>query len=93
MQTRINLTKDYDFIATYDCGRRNPDLAGLDLPTGLDPGTGLAIRAQIVRSFVFGFRLVLLICSGLAVASSGVSILMIPSAKPQAGNAPRSAGA
>jgi len=24
-QARINLTKDYDFVARYDCGRRNPD--------------------------------------------------------------------
>jgi len=57
-------------------------LAGLELPAGLDPADATAIRAAVVNSFGFGFRLVMLICSGLAIASSAVVMLLIPPAAP-----------
>lgn len=53
-------------------------LAGLDLPAGLDSGTAAWIHASISHAFVFGFRSVMLICAGLAVASAVVASLMIP---------------
>ena len=53
-------------------------LAGMDLPSGLDAGTAELIRASISRAFVFGFRTIMLICSGLSIASSAVALLMIP---------------
>jgi predicted MFS family arabinose efflux permease len=53
-------------------------LAGLDLPRGLDANTAAVIRAAISQAFIFGFRLVMLICGGLALASSTVAWLMIP---------------
>jgi EmrB/QacA subfamily drug resistance transporter len=56
-------------------------LAGLDLPSGLEPGTAAEIRASIFQAFVFGFRTVMLICAGLSLASALVAWLMIP-AKP-----------
>ncbi len=55
-------------------------LAGMELPTSLDPVDATAIRAAVVRSFGFGFRFVMLICSGLAIASSAVVMLAIPPA-------------
>lgn len=53
-------------------------LAGLDLPSGLDPGTAAMIRASISRAFVFGFRTVVLICAGLSFVSAMVALVMIP---------------
>jgi EmrB/QacA subfamily drug resistance transporter len=53
-------------------------LAGLDQPSGLDAQTSALLRASISHAFVFGFRIVMLICAGLCVASAGVASLMIP---------------
>jgi EmrB/QacA subfamily drug resistance transporter len=53
-------------------------LAGMDLPPGLDVGTKKLIGAAISHAFVFGFRTIMLICSGLAVASSMTARLLIP---------------
>jgi EmrB/QacA subfamily drug resistance transporter len=54
-------------------------LAGLDLPFGLDTETTALIRVSVSHAFVFGFRTVMLICSGLSLASAAVGSLMIPS--------------
>lgn len=53
-------------------------LAGLPVPTGLDPGTTAAVRQLIAQAFVSGFRIVMLICAGLSVASAVVAGFMIP---------------
>lgn len=53
-------------------------LAGLDLPGGLEPGTAAAIRVLISSAFVVAFRIVMLICAGLSLASALVAWLMIP---------------
>jgi EmrB/QacA subfamily drug resistance transporter len=53
-------------------------LAGLDLPHGLDVGTSTLLRASISHAFVFGFRIVALICAGLCVTSAAVASLLIP---------------
>jgi len=53
-------------------------LAGLGLPPGLDAQTTALLRASISHAFVFGFRIVMLICAGLCVASAVVAWLMIP---------------
>jgi EmrB/QacA subfamily drug resistance transporter len=50
-------------------------LAGLELPFNLDAGTAAAIRTAINHAFVFGFRVIMLICAGLAAASSAVAWL------------------
>jgi len=52
-------------------------LAGLQAPAGLDPSTQTAIKEFIEQAFVSGFRIVLLICAGLSVASAAVAWLMI----------------
>jgi len=53
-------------------------LAGLRIPAGLSPTTEEALKESIGEAFIFGFRIVMLICSGLAVASSTVASLMVP---------------
>jgi EmrB/QacA subfamily drug resistance transporter len=53
-------------------------LAGLDVPSGLDANTTALIRVSISHAFVFGFRIVMLICAGLSLASAAVASLMIP---------------
>jgi EmrB/QacA subfamily drug resistance transporter len=53
-------------------------LAGIDLPSGLDADTIVAIRASISRAFVFGFRIEMIICAGLCFASGAVAWLLVP---------------
>jgi EmrB/QacA subfamily drug resistance transporter len=53
-------------------------LAGMQVPAGLNPAANAAIKAAIGKAFVFGFRIVILICAGLAVASAAVAGLIIP---------------
>jgi len=55
-------------------------LAALQVPTDLDPNTRAAIQGAIRQAFVFGFRIVLSICAGLAAASAAIAWLMIPNA-------------
>jgi hypothetical protein len=54
-------------------------LAGLPAPAGLDPSSKAAVQASIRQAFVFGFRMVMLICAGLAAASAAAAWFMIPS--------------
>jgi predicted MFS family arabinose efflux permease len=53
-------------------------LAGLDLPSGVDAATIVAIRTSISRAFVFGFRIEMIICAGLSLASGAVAWLLAP---------------
>ncbi len=55
-------------------------LASIDVPSNLDVGTRTAIRYDIVNAFVFGFRLIMLVCAGLAGASAAVAFRMVSSA-------------
>jgi EmrB/QacA subfamily drug resistance transporter len=59
-------------------------LAGLDLPSGLDAQTTRLLHASISHAFVFGFRIVMLLCAGLCVASAAVALLLIPAKTDQA---------
>jgi hypothetical protein len=54
-------------------------LAGLELPSGLDSATAALIHSSISQSFVFGFRILMLACAALSVASAAVAAIMIPS--------------
>jgi hypothetical protein len=53
-------------------------LAGLQVPAALDPSARTAIRQMIGDAFVFGFRIIILICSGLSAISAVIAWLMIP---------------
>ncbi len=53
-------------------------LAGLQVPAGLNPGMKIAIKESIGQAFVFGFRIVMLICAGLSLAGAAVAWFTIP---------------
>jgi len=55
-------------------------LAGLQPPGDLDSDKKAAISAASRQGFVFGFRIVMMICAGLSVASAAIAFLMIPNA-------------
>jgi EmrB/QacA subfamily drug resistance transporter len=52
-------------------------LGGLQVPAGIDSGMTSAIKRSIADAFVFGFRIVMLLCAGLSVASAGVAKRML----------------
>jgi EmrB/QacA subfamily drug resistance transporter len=54
-------------------------LGSLAVPSGRDPQTAAMIGAAIAKAFVFGFRLIMLLCAGLATASAVVAWRRIPS--------------
>jgi predicted MFS family arabinose efflux permease len=52
-------------------------LVGIALPAGLSPATHAALQQAISESFVTGFRVVMLIAAGLALASALSALLLI----------------
>jgi EmrB/QacA subfamily drug resistance transporter len=52
-------------------------LGSLSAPPNADPETTARIRAAISRAFVLGFRTIVFICAGLAMASAAVAARMI----------------
>jgi len=54
-------------------------LGDLGAPSGIDSQTTTTIRSAIAESFIFGFRLIMLLCAGLATASAAVAWREIPS--------------
>jgi EmrB/QacA subfamily drug resistance transporter len=61
----------------HDLRSNEVRLAALDLPAGVSSGMAEAIRFSIKRAFVFGFRLIMLTCAGLSLASSVIASRMI----------------
>jgi EmrB/QacA subfamily drug resistance transporter len=57
-------------------------LAGLDAPARLDPRTKSAITQSVRDAFVFGFRLVILTCAALSIASAALAWRLIPNRSP-----------
>ena len=53
-------------------------LGSLDVPLGVDSQTAAAIRSAIAGAFIFGFRLIVLVCAVLALASACVAWWKIP---------------
>ena len=53
-------------------------LAGLQAPANLDPNTKVALANMIRQSFIFGFRIIMLLCTGLALASAAIAWTMVP---------------
>jgi len=52
-------------------------LAGLELPSSVDPATQDTVKRAVADSFVFGFRIVILTSAALALASGGSAWLLI----------------
>jgi hypothetical protein len=67
-QSLSKLTLPAHFV--QDLRSRESALAGLELPEGLDAKALEAIRGAIGASFISGFRVVLLCCSGLSSAGA-----------------------
>ncbi len=56
-------------------------LAALPIPAGIPASTAVQIKTSINQSFVFGFRVIALICAGLAMISAAVAWRLIGSAR------------
>jgi len=54
-------------------------LGSLDAPPGTDQQAVTSIRSAVAKAFVFGFRLIMLLCAGLATASAMIAWQKIPS--------------
>lgn len=54
-------------------------LGNLDAPPGTDQQTTEAIRSSIAKAFVFGFRLINVVCAILAISSAAVAWWRLPS--------------
>src|SRR5713226_1532412 len=65
-------------------------LAGLQVPGGVDPSSRIIIKQSIGEAFVFGYRIVMLICAVFALASATVAWRMIPKSGAGLGPRPRS---
>ncbi len=55
-------------------------LAGLQVPSGLDRSMTAAIQESVTEAFVFGFRIVMVLCAGLSAASAATARLMLSKA-------------
>jgi EmrB/QacA subfamily drug resistance transporter len=53
-------------------------LAGLPIPAGLDPSTTSTIHEFVGEAFVFAFRTIMFLCTGLCLGSALVARFMIP---------------
>jgi EmrB/QacA subfamily drug resistance transporter len=53
-------------------------LGDLQPPPGVDPQVAAAIRTAVVQAFVFGFRVIMLLCALLAAAGAAVAWRKIP---------------
>jgi EmrB/QacA subfamily drug resistance transporter len=63
----------------YDLQSNATRLGGLDAPSSVNPRTAATIRGIIARAFIFAFRIIMLICAGLAAVSAIVAWRKIPS--------------
>jgi EmrB/QacA subfamily drug resistance transporter len=64
-------------------------LGALEVPANQDPEMKEKIQVTITDAFVFGFRVVMLICAGLAIMSAAVAFRMIPSSDAMLGRVRR----
>lgn len=58
-------------------------LGNLQVSANLSPQTLSEVRRAITHAFVFGFRIIMLICAALAIASATIAWRMIPSGSAQ----------
>jgi MFS family permease len=69
----------------HDIQPNETKLAALKMPAGLHDNTAAAVRSAISHAFLIAFRLVMLICAGLAVASGVLAWRLIPNASQRQG--------
>jgi EmrB/QacA subfamily drug resistance transporter len=75
-QSLASLNLDASIV--YQLESNVAKLGSLDAPPGVDSQTAEAIRSAIADAFVFGFRLIVLLCAVLAIASAGIAWRKIP---------------
>ena len=68
-----------DATVGHDLESNVAKLGGLEAPANLDPQTAARVRTAITHAFVFGFRIIMMVCAGLAIASAAVAWRIIPS--------------
>jgi EmrB/QacA subfamily drug resistance transporter len=70
--------------ALHEIQANETKLGALAPPSGLPANTATEVRAAIASAFAHGFRLIMLICAGLAIASGAAAWGLIPAqAEPQ----------
>ena len=71
-------TMHLDTTVGHDLESNVAKLGGLEAPADLDPKTRSNVRDAITDAFVFGFRIIMVVCAGLAIASATTAWRMIP---------------
>jgi len=89
-QDLANLSVPQNIV--QDIHSREIELAGLELPQGLDTNAVAAMRRAISDAFLWGFRLVLFACAALSMASAVVAWRMIASAAEPRSQSSRAGG-
>jgi predicted MFS family arabinose efflux permease len=64
--------------ALHEIQANETKLGALDPPSSLPANTATDVRAAIASAFAGGFRLIMLICAGLAIASGAAAWALIP---------------
>ncbi len=80
-RARLDPTLDHLSLpsgALHEIHTQETRLAGLQPPPSLDASTRAAVTDLIHQGFVFGFRIVMMICAGLALAGAVVAWFMVP---------------
>lgn len=67
-----------DSPVVHDLESNVAKLGDLEMPPNLDPRTTAKASTAITRAFVFGFRIIMLLCAGLAIASATAAWRMVP---------------
>jgi EmrB/QacA subfamily drug resistance transporter len=67
-----------DSPVVHDLESNVARLGGLSAPADLDPQIATKVRGAITHAFVFGFRIIMLVCMALAIASATVAWRLIP---------------
>lgn len=76
-QSLASLTLNADMVRELEANVAK--LGSLDVSSSVDPKTAVTIRAAIASAFVFGFRVTMLLCAGLALAGAAIAWRKIPS--------------
>jgi len=70
---------DVPQVAMHDLQSNEIRLAALAVPSGLDAKMAATIGVSIAQAFIFAFRLAMMICAGLSIASASFAWRMIAS--------------
>ncbi|MFZ1916196.1 MAG: hypothetical protein WAU58_01390 [Terriglobales bacterium] len=65
-------------VVLKDLQAHETKLAGLRAPAALNPITKTAVDETIREAFVFGFRIVMVICAGLSMGGAALAWSLIP---------------